>query len=66
MVNRDVLGSPPSSICVLYNLGSKFTRICSINGVLAKSVKTGLPRSINFGTAACANSDELSIMIAAN
>jgi hypothetical protein len=34
--------------------------------VLAKSVETGLPRSINSGTAACANSDELFIVIAAD
>jgi hypothetical protein len=66
MVNRGVLGFPPSGICVFYKLGSKFTRICSVNGVLAKSVETGLPKNIGSGTAACANFDELSIVIVAD
>jgi hypothetical protein len=63
MINRNVLESPPSGICVLHKLGLKFTRICSVNGVLAKSVKTSLPKNINLGTAAYANSDESSIII---
>jgi hypothetical protein len=66
MVNRSVLESPLYGICALYKLGSKSTRICFVNGMLAKSVETGLPKNIGFETAACANSDELSIIIAAN
>jgi hypothetical protein len=66
MVNKGMLESPPSGIYVFYKLESKFTRICSINGVLAKSVETGLPRNIGSGTAACANSDELFIITAAD
>jgi hypothetical protein len=34
--------------------------------MLAKSVETGLPKSIGSGTAACANSDESPIITAAD
>jgi hypothetical protein len=66
MINRSMLGSPLSGICDLYKLGSKSTRTCSVNDVLAKSVETGLPRNISFGIAAYANSDKFSIIIVAN
>jgi hypothetical protein len=66
MVNRNVLESSSSGICALYKLGSKSTRTCSMNKMLAKSIKTGLPKNMGFQTAACANSDKLFIIIIAN
>jgi hypothetical protein len=66
MVNRNVLGFPFSGICALHKPESKSTRTCSVNEILAKSVKTGLPKNINSGTAVYANSDKSFIIIAAN
>jgi hypothetical protein len=66
VVNRGVLGSLFSGICAFHKLGSKSTRTWFINGVLAKSIEAGLPKNIGSEKAACANSDELFIITAAD